>query len=329
MPKREGLVIFATTAGPRRGFGHLVRCGVLADALGVNRVAVLRSVSSSSVRAARRLGWNLLSWRSVSTSPTRLLVVDDPSPDHTRTWVRRGRQLGVPVATIHDGRSHRATADLVIDGSAASPHHSSDRRVSGPAFAVLRNDRTGRTLHAARERSRILVALGGGAHVKQSGARVASAILRRLPHLRVHLAAGLAGGRLPALPRGARWIAAPKGLADELSRCSACVVAGGVTLYEACALGVPTVAIAVVDPQRPAIRAAVRAGAALTASLASSKGADTVANLVCRLVHEPVLQRALIRRAQRLVDGRGTERVAARLAGLMRHHQKELAHAAA
>ena len=322
--------MFAATAGPRRGFGHLVRCGVLADALGVNRVVVLRTESLATTRVARRLGWELQQWRDVVDGALpELLVVDDSSSVHTEHWVRRARRLGIPVASVHDGGSIGATSDLVIDGSAVSRPQVSPRRVAGPAFAVLRDQGLRRLTRAGHGRPSVLVALGGGVHVKRSGARVASALVRRMPHVHVRLAAGFSGGPLPRVPARCRWIVAPRGLADALSNVSACVVSGGVTLYEACALGTPAVAVAVVPGQRPAVNAVVNANAALTASLDRPNGPERLADLVCRLLEQPVLQRALSRNAQRLVDGRGTVRVVARLTELMLRHRRGTTHAVA
>jgi hypothetical protein len=261
---------------------------VLADALGVNRVAVLRTESVATIRVARQLGWELRQWRgSVDGMLPELLIVDDPSPARTEQWVRRARRFGIPVASIHDDRPLRATSDLVIDGSVVSRHHDDARRVAGPAFAVLRDQGHRRLPRSEREHASVLVALGGGVHVKRAGARVAAAIVRRTPQARVSLAAGFAGGPLPRVPAGCRWVAAPDGLARALSRTSACVVSGGVTLYEACASGTPAVAVAVVDAQRPAIKAVVRAKAALTVDLDRPNGPERVADLVCRLLEQP------------------------------------------
>jgi spore coat polysaccharide biosynthesis predicted glycosyltransferase SpsG len=131
------------------------------------------------------------------------------------------------------------------------------------------------------------------------------------------------------LPARCRWIASTDGLSQPLSEASACVVAGGVTLYEACALGTPTVAVAVVPAQQPAVTAVVRAGAALTVSLDLKDGPDRLADLICQLIETPALQRALSRNAQRLVDGRGTARVVRRLRQLMHRHHGEAIHAVA
>jgi spore coat polysaccharide biosynthesis predicted glycosyltransferase SpsG len=312
-------VIFAATAGPRRGFGHLVRCGVLADALGVDRVVVLRSSSAATTRVARRLGWQVCTWRqAVNTSTPGLLIIDDPSAAHTRTWVRRARRLRIPVATIQDGGALHAASDLAIDGSAVSPHCDRPRRLAGPAFAVLRGGSRRRVIGTrVGSRPHIVIALGGGIHVRRLGARVAAEIVRRRPQARVDLAAGFIAGNRPSLPRGCRWVGSDQ-LAAALSSSSVCVVSGGVTLYEACAFGTPAVAVAVVPAQRPAVNAVVRAKAALTVHLDRPNGLARLAGVVCLLLEQPVLQRVLSRHARRLVDGRGTARVAARLTQLLK-----------
>ena len=324
MDVRSGPVVFATTAGPRRGFGHLVRCGVLADALGVSRVAVLRTESAGTRRIAHRLGWELREWRDVARNILpNLLVIDDPLPARSEQWVRRARQLGIPVGSVHDGGSIRSTSDLVIDGSVVSRHHVGARRVAGPAFAILREQGQRRWNARGREQTHVLVALGGGVHVKRTGARIAAALAGRIPNVHVSLAAGFSGGYLPRVPSRCRWIAAPDGLSLALSTVSACVVSGGVTLYEACAIGTPAVAVAVVPAQRRAVNAVVRANAALTADLDRPRGPERLADLVWQLLEQPVLQRALSRNAQRLVDGRGTARVVTRLRDLMLRHRRD------
>jgi spore coat polysaccharide biosynthesis predicted glycosyltransferase SpsG len=105
------------------------------------------------------------------------------------------------------------------------------------------------------------------------------------------------------------------------------IVAGGVTLYEACALGVPVVAVALNAAQHVTIRAVARRGAAVDAgSVATrpgrsaaasgfrrSKTIERVAREVDRLLRDPAARRRMALAGRRLVDGRGAARVAARL----------------
>jgi spore coat polysaccharide biosynthesis predicted glycosyltransferase SpsG len=88
-----------------------------------------------------------------------------------------------------------------------------------------------------------------------------------------------------------------------------------VSLYEAAAQGTPAVALAVVDAQRPTIRAFAGAGIAVDGGRlrAASAGAaiDRVARAVRVLVADPARQRVMARAGRRHVDGRGAVRVAA------------------
>src|SRR5262245_31960422 len=118
-------VLFRAAAGPRRGFGHLMRCGVIARVLGCGRDLSLRG-SASSARAARSLGWRLLGERGTAEKILRrfaptLLVIDDPSTRAAISWVRAARRLGIPVASAHDLGYGHAGADLTIDGSLQLP----------------------------------------------------------------------------------------------------------------------------------------------------------------------------------------------------------------
>jgi spore coat polysaccharide biosynthesis predicted glycosyltransferase SpsG len=164
----------------------------------------------------------------------------------------------------------------------------------------------------------VLIALGGGTHGRALAALVASAIARRVPDVRIRAAAGFAAhGRQPELARG-HWVEAPDGLAAELGSATVAVTAGGVTLFEACALGVPAVALPVAPAQSLTIAAVARAGAAIDAGsfpvdrTAVLRAADAVADLLMnRRCH-----RRMSDAGRRFVDGRGVFRAAERLRAL-------------
>ncbi len=328
---RRPLVLFAVAAGPEIGFGHLVRCASLADALGVSRELVLRG-SDRTLHTALRLGWSVHRGSHVvrHTAPD-LLVVDDPSASHTAQWVRHARRDRVPVATIHDGVVDPVASDLAIDGSLVVRPVDRAHRVAGPAFAILNAAIAARRARPVRrEAGRVLVALGGGSHVRTLGVAIARAIAAAAPDARVDIATGFAlDGRRPALPSRCQWISAPDGLTDRLASANVAVVAGGITLYEACALGTPAIAVPVVAAQRPAIAAAAAAGAvmAVTTSRASVIPAEA-ARLASMALTMPAVSAALSRRSSQLVDGHGTARVVARLRALMGEPERRWRHAA-
>lgn len=315
------LCVFRLAAGPRTGYGHLMRAHALARCLGMRTAISLRG-GHAARQAAARLGYALVDGRAALRGAA-LLIVDDPSPAHGANWVKRAQRSGIRTVSIHDADDCHHV-DLAVCGSlGAAP------AVAGPALvgsrfyllngAVARARRIRPGAAPLRRRPRVLIALGGGHHVRTAARPLVAAVRARCPHADIIVAAGFSGGRRPALA-GARWLQARRGLAPALASVNLAVVAGGVTLYEACAIGVPAVAVAVVPAQRRAIAAFARRQAVVDAGGAPDLAAaiETAAAAVSRLLTDRRARQALARRARRLVDGRGAERVAAAIARTMR-----------
>ena len=240
-----------------------------------------------------------------------VLVIDDPSADEAARWVRHARQAGVPVATLHDVGLAYTASDLAIDGSIAPRVNAGTLTLAGPAYAALDPSIATARSESHRPRQGVLIALGGGSHVMRWGQAVAAAILARRPDTRVRIAAGFTSKPESAADPRVTWVSAPYGLADELRRAAVAVVGGGVTLYEAAALGAPTVAVALVAAQRPTIhgfarRRAVVDGGTLTDAASIARVADEVSDLLASAART----RRLAQAGARLVDGRGVFRVA-------------------
>ncbi len=257
--------------------------------------------------------------RYLAAASPNLIVIDDPSAAEAARWVRRARRHGIPVASVHDLGLARVPSDLQIDGSLATVRGSRPADLQGPEFAILDpaipEVRARRT---PRVPGKVLITLGGGAHVRALGARLATRIAAAAPAAEIDVAAGFTRSRRrPALPPRCRWIVAPAGLTDALASASVAVVAGGVTLYEACALGTPTVAFPVTRAQRPTTAAAAAAGAAIDAAApAIARAMDRAADGVAALLAEPARAAEMGARGIALVDGRGAARVASHLRAL-------------
>jgi spore coat polysaccharide biosynthesis predicted glycosyltransferase SpsG len=301
-------VLFRVAAGPRVGFGHLVRCRSIARALDVEPIVSLRG-SPNTQHVVRSMGWSLAESGGIGglrRSGFELLVIDDPSGPDAAIWVRRARQLKVPVASVHDLGLGRVESNTWFDASA-------DPILDPSIFAARQRPRRPAPF-------RVLIALGGGTHVRTLAARLADAIATRVPNVRVHAASGFTDdGRARQLARG-RWVAAPDGLAEELSAATVVVTAGGVTLFEACALGVPAVALAVTGAQRLTVRAVARAGAAIDGGSPPVDGAAIAraADAAAALLTDARGCRRMSAAGRRLVDARGVFRAADRLRRLGR-----------
>jgi hypothetical protein len=264
-----------------------------------------------------------------------LVVIDDPHQASAARALAAARRRGIPVASIHDLGLSIIESDLVIDGSIAPPRLRGRPACLGPRFALLdlASDATSgpqpRSWQAAvgrRRTPRVFIALGGGPRVYLASA-LARAIAASVPGASIRIAAGLAGSARDrrSIPDGGglvTWLGPLRTLVPELRACDVAIVAGGVTLYEACALGTPVIAVPVVAAQEATIRAFGRENAVLHAGVVRPRGTNRVARMVVRHVEDVLGNPAAARRrtatARRLVDGLGARRVADALERLAR-----------
>ncbi len=326
MPRdRQLFALFRVAAGARIGYGHLRRATVLARALrrpcaisvrGGGVVPAEWTPAPRNVRAALALG-------------PRLLVVDDPRAGEATPWIREARRRGVPTASLHDLGIAAVPSDLAIDGSlrvTRTPLPAA-RRLTGVDYAVLDVAvRRRQPRRAKTGRPRVLVSFGGGDHRALLAAAI-DALTRSLPHAHLVVPTGL-GRALPGMPSGSfPWpssttsvevVTARDGLAPLLARADMAVLGGGLTLYEAAALGVPAIAVPVVPAQRPTIDAFVRAGTAV--AVRSGAGHEATARRLAararQLWDDSQARAHMAARGIATVDGRGAQRVARALLAL-------------
>lgn len=336
-------VVFRVAASARIGSGHLVRGIHLAGALGVPARVSIRGTRAAA-ETARRLGARPLAGTpdALVHPGLTLLVIDDPSRTAALPWLRAARRAGVPVASIHDVGLAPLASDLAVDGSLGARRvHGLGRAAAacclGPAYAILAPDvaRLGRPGPGPARRPTVVVGLGGGQQARAglSVARHLVAGLDRLPgphRVRVLLSLGLGLAGSPAarrLPAGIH-IVAPARFRAALARATVAVVAGGTTLYEACALGTPVVAVPVAPGQVPTVRRFVRAGLVAgagrpTAAVGADGWGRAVADAALDLLADAARRDGLSRRGRQAIDGAGAGRVAAAIAELLRTTGRE------
>lgn len=328
-------VLFRIAAGPRIGFGHLRRAVTLSRALGTRPLVSIRG-GGHAHRAARRLECRPVqgpAGRALDRERPAVLVIDDPNASMAGVWLEAARARAIPVASVHDLGIAWIASDLLVDGSFAQGRRaraktiaqripvSRPRMLLGPRYMPL-DPRLARRPGGTRGRSpRILIALGGGPR-RHHAQTLARAILAACPDAVVRIAGGFTQSH--GEESGIVWLPGLPSLGGELSAATIAVVAGGVTLYEACRLGVPSVAVAVstLSAQRHTVRAGRSLGVTLDGgALGEPATPRRVASLVERLLDGPKRRASLGSRGARLVDGRGAERVARELRELARKKQ--------
>jgi len=304
-------VLFRVAAGPRRGFGHLVRSLSLARALGVRPLLCVRG-SEQVVDTALALGADVLtdgSPKSIGLLKPDVVVIDDPISTAARRWIDAARRAGSIVVTVHDLGIGCPDGDLVIDGSVTCQARPAKARVAltGARYAILdpRLPRGSSRIDAGTRR--VLVALGGGPR-HATAIAIAEAIAASDPRAEIRVAGGFATTPAHTSP-AITWVAPVQGLGEELSQATVAVVGGGVSLYEACAMGVAAVGLPVVSAQAPTVRAFARRGAAVGMPFRAAESRTAAAAVA--LLNDPARRAAMRTRSMTLVDGEGAHRAAA------------------
>ncbi len=302
--------LFRIAAGPRIGHGHLRRAEVLAHALGQSaRVSIRGGGAASSLTVAPRAA----AGPTLDAIRPRVLILDDPDGRHGGPWVSAAARRRVPVVSLHDLGLGRVASTLAVDGSVVSPPRGwpATCTVRGLTYAVIAPPQRRSRSTGVR---RVLVSLGGGSRRLLTLA-VAREVAARHPDLDV-LVAQSSGSTAPASADGrVRRVLAVAGLAPWLARVDMAVVGGGMSLYEAVAAGIPSVALAVVPAQRRTVRgfAALRLtvdGGGVPAQTRPLVVARRVGDRFDRLVGDATLRRRMMTAGPRAVDGRGAHRVA-------------------
>jgi spore coat polysaccharide biosynthesis predicted glycosyltransferase SpsG len=334
MKASASTVVFRVAGGPRLGFGHIVRALSLSKAMQVPPRMSVRGTAETK-KVAHRLG-ALVKEQSLAhvlaRGDVRLLVIDDPDVQAAEEALALARRHGAMVASVHDLGLAPIASDLAIDGSLAMLRKAwpATEALLGPRYAVLdpslltAGPSVGQSMRSQSEgRLRVLVSLGGGPRVA-AGLRIARAVADASLDTWVTLAAGFSARTLATKHPRVRLLESPAWLRSELARVDVAVVAGGVTLYEAALLGVPSVALAVVPAQMPTIRAFERVGASIAAGwlpsrdrAAAERTRAKAVQAVTALLADEAKRRTMAEQGQQQVDGRGALRVAAALKRLM------------
>ncbi len=237
-----------------------------------------------------------------------VVIIDDPVTRDAERWARAARRAGAVVVTVHDLGLGAYGADLTIDGSVTRARRRSGRGVvlAGTRFAVL-DPGVSRPASVRGGTPRVLIALGGGPHARRAQ-DIADRIAAADPRAEVRIAGGFVSASGRSTTR-VRWIGAQRGLVAELARATVAVVGGGVSLYEAAAMGVPAVSVPVVKSQVPTVLAFGRRRAAVAMRFEST--ANDAATKVVELLRDEGRRRSLARRSRQVVDGQGATRAAA------------------
>lgn len=186
-------------------------------------------------------------------------------------------------------------------------HDSAAKLLLGPRYAPLREEFAGhKALAPACDVTDVLVTTGS---TNPSGAleRFSSICLEATKDARVHVVVGPKAEFCD--PESGR-IVVHKGdpIVDVMGRCQMAVAAAGVTLLELAAMGIPTLAVGIVDNQQQDIQAFEERG--LGVGCFAEDEDSAISAKIKGLLEDPVMRDGFSHRCVELVDGAGADRIA-------------------
>ncbi len=240
-------------------------------------------------------------------------------------WVARVRAAapGLDVLAIDDLDDRALASDLLLDQTrlCGDLDHGAPAALRGPGFALLRSDFAESRPTALARRGgpvrRVLVMPG-----MMDAAGLAPMVLDALDaqeDLDIEVIMSAAAQSVPEvearLRPGVTLTLDAGDMAARMVAADFCVGAGGMTSWERCCLGLPTVTIAVADNQRAAVAGLAEAGATIALSLAEARDGARLRDAITRGMAEAA---ALSAAAAKLCDGGGAARVVTALEGHLR-----------
>ena len=218
-----------------------------------------------------------------------------------------------PSLLVIDDHGHagRYKAQLILDQNAEADADDYSRRpvgsvlLLGPRFALVAPEfRTIKRPPGNSAARRIAFLLGGAPSESVVQIAVRAGTDLALSGLDVTVVGGTPGPDF-----GFRWLASTEDVPGLLREADICVAAAGITAWECCCAGVPSLLFSASANQVPVARSAARAGAAVDLGSAGELDALLIVSEVKALARDADRRRAMARAGRSLVDGAGPARV--------------------
>lgn len=336
--QQQPIAIVRAAASARIGIGHVMRCRSLAHALRQSGWTCLFAADAETRRTVAELQPSDVlpdldddpddpsALAAAWPNGVDLLVVDHYGWDadreaRCRPWARR-------VVVVDDLADRPHDCDVLVDQTLGRTEDGYRGLVPprcelllGPEFALLRSEFAERRQAALTRRARmdkprrILVNFGGGRQdpvirdvlLAISAMDLDADVDLVLGASETDLLAGLQMGkiRLRVHPR-------TSDMAGMMSVADLAIGAGGVSTWERCCLGLPSIIVVVADNQREIAAAVADAGAAITIDSQGPERQSEIRRALALLWGDRRRYAAMSRAAAAICDGLGAQRVASR-----------------
>lgn len=342
------MILIRADGNARIGAGHLMRCLTIAERIDRSRDQVLfvcadaDSAAFASERGERAhvlgtdgsrpeaelekkdTGWRALVDRLHQSGQTNRLTVLVDSYYATNTYLEKLKDFG-RVFLLDDMGDRVCPVDGLINYNLYAEEsmyegkgkEGAARYYLGGAYIPIRQQFLEARWTLRRKAENILITTGGG-DVENIAGRILEKIWR--PGLRFHLVSGGFNPHGTELEQQAKKLGNVqiyrnvRDMAELMARCDLAVTAGGTTVYELCAVGVPIVCFSYAENQEKLARYIGNSGIGGYGGMYHRDPEGTLEQItkqVQNLCEVEALRKRYSDNAGQLVDGRGAARIAA------------------
>lgn len=318
------------------GTGHVMRCLSIASAIVRRGVEVLFiTADHKGDTLLRQNGFNSVcldtDWTDLDQElPLLLEMIKSKKPsllliDSYYVTEKYFNELSKVITTAYMDDLYKArwNTDILINYNIYSSVfdysiYSGNRLLLGSLYAPLREEFKGLPEHSAGMVQNILVS-AGGADPERITERLISEICPVWPDIHFHFVVGAFNPRIDKIREMERnniiLHINEKHMSALMKDCDIAISAAGTTLYELCAAGIPTITFTLADNQLVASEQFSRKGLMLSAGDCRGNKSffASIKSLLIELIPDAEKRRTLSKKMQQLVDGKGTDRIAANL----------------
>ena len=331
-------IAFRVDASRTIGTGHFLRCLALADALkqrGAEIRFVCREVLDTfhDMLTTRQHVLVTLPAQAEDASETAHALSDNPADwlvvDHyalDARWERLLRPTAKRLLVIDDLADREHDCDVLLDQNVHADLH--DRYVGmvpphcrlllGPRFALLRDEfrqRRGQSRQRDGRVQRVLVCFGGVDADNHTSSAIEALSRLDAVDLTVDVVIGAEHPERAHIESkcanvGFRCHIQSDRMSEVMAAADIAIGAGGGITWERCSLGLPALAFAVANNQRPQLRGAAAEGLVSAPDIPDDGiSASLIERHVRAFIENTGLRLAIARRGMAMVDGLGVSRV--------------------
>lgn len=330
------MILFRADGNPQIGSGHVMRCLSLADAFrNIGEPVIFVSADDSLQAAIQKRGYACVVLHTKyncmeAELPILLPFLKKFCPSCilldsyfvTPSYMAAVREKA-PLVYIDDQNSFDYPADLIVNYTLYGgklPYPQNKRYLLGPEYALLRREFQNVPQRQAAEAVRNVLLSTGGADSEHAALKFVQCLRARPADcVTYHVILGAMNqdaAKIKDLTDGCPRIALYQNVEDMRSlmlQCDVAISAGGTTLFELCACGLPAITYVLADNQIMNAASFEEAGVTLCAGDIRKDG-QFAAHIFERLeilTRDRPLRQHMAERMQALVDGNGAARTAA------------------